>query len=111
VWHKTAEEIMTKVRQGGVRLHQIKTATDTSESRGARGPARRIVQLVDGGPGRGLNPGVVHDERLLNKSFQMSLDQALEHERVAAGLKFSSEDGQEAARASREKRTPIFRGR
>lgn len=28
VWHKTAEEIMTKIRRGRATLHQIKTATD-----------------------------------------------------------------------------------
>lgn len=50
-------------------------------------------------------------KRLLNKSFEMSLDQALGHGRVAASLEFSSEDGQGANRASRENRTPSCRGR
>jgi enoyl-CoA hydratase/carnithine racemase len=48
---------------------------------------------------------------LLNKSMEMSLDQALEAEAQAQSVNLASKDGEEALAAFVEKRSPVFEGR
>ena len=62
---------------------QIKTATDTGESRGAGRPAQRFVSAWTEQLVAGPTLALFTTKRLLNKSFEMPMDQALEHERVA----------------------------
>jgi enoyl-CoA hydratase/carnithine racemase len=47
---------------------------------------------------------------LLNKSFEMSLDQAVEAEAQAQSVNIASEDAKEALHAFLEKRPPVFEG-
>ena len=54
---------------------------------------------------------VAQSKRLLNESFEISLDAALEGEARAQVVNGAMEDAQEAGRAFFEKRAPVFRGR
>lgn len=50
-------------------------------------------------------------KKLLNQSFSVSIDQAVEAEGVAQTVNFTTADGAEAMLAFAEKRDPVFRGR
>jgi enoyl-CoA hydratase/carnithine racemase len=54
---------------------------------------------------------IAQSKRLLNDSFESSLDVALEGEARAQVVNGAMEDAQEAGRAFFEKRDPVFRGR
>jgi 2-(1,2-epoxy-1,2-dihydrophenyl)acetyl-CoA isomerase len=54
--------------------------------------------------------GLSMAKRLLNSSFSVSMDEALEHEAVAQNVAFSSADMAEAMRAFVERRPPEFSG-
>jgi len=50
-------------------------------------------------------------KRMLNDSFEASLERALEDEARSQQINFATEDTREAGRAFLEKRDPVFRGR
>lgn len=52
-----------------------------------------------------------HAKRLVNRSLDSSLEQALENEATAQGVAFTTEDHEEGATAFVEKRDPEFQGR
>jgi 2-(1,2-epoxy-1,2-dihydrophenyl)acetyl-CoA isomerase len=50
-------------------------------------------------------------KRMLNDSFEASLERALEDEARSQQVNFATEDTVEAGHAFLEKRAPVFRGR
>lgn len=69
--------------------------------------------FVDGWAARlaaGPPNAMAQSKRLLNDSFEMTLDQAVEAEGTAQALNIVSKDAAEALAAFLEKRDPVFRG-
>lgn len=54
---------------------------------------------------------LAQSKRMLNSSFNVTLEQALEDEGAAQTVNFGTQDTVEAIKSWAEKRTPIFRGR
>jgi enoyl-CoA hydratase/carnithine racemase len=65
-----------------------------------------VARLVEGPP-----LALSMSKLLLNKSMEMSMDQAVEGEAQAQSVNFGSADVKEAAAAFLEKRDPVFEGR
>ncbi len=50
-------------------------------------------------------------KRLLSSSFEVTLEQALDHESYAQSVNFATQDTNEAVQAFLDKRDPVFKGR
>jgi 2-(1,2-epoxy-1,2-dihydrophenyl)acetyl-CoA isomerase len=77
-------------------------------------PRDEIDAFVDGWAARlaaGPPLALSSTKRLLNASFSMTMEQAVEAEAVAQTVNIAADDGVEALAAFIEKRDPTFRGR
>lgn len=68
--------------------------------------ARELAESLAAGPGAALGM----TKAILNRSYELSLEQLLHEEAMAQGIAFSTRDHQEGVRAFFEKRSPVFTG-
>lgn len=86
--------------------HELGLFTQVFDAETFESEASALVDDIASGPTVALG----HAKRLVNRSLDSSLEQALENEATAQGVAFTTDDHEEGATAFVEKRDPEFRG-
>lgn len=105
--HRAKEMVLLGEMVDAAALHRIGIVREVVEPELLDAAVATLVDALTAAP----PIAVAQSKRLLNDSFESSLDAALEGEARAQVVNGAMEDAQEAGRAFFEKRAPVFRGR
>lgn len=105
--HRAKEMVLLGEMIDAATLHQMGIVREVVEPELLDAAVAAVVDQLSVAP----PIAVAQSKRLLNDSFESSLDAALEAEARAQVVNGAMEDAQEAGRAFFEKRAPVFRGR
>ncbi len=104
--HRAKEMVLLGEMMDGAALHALGIVREVvAPEELDAAVAALAAQLVAGPP-----LALAQSKRLLNDSFEVSLESALESEARAQAINTTMEDAHEAGRAFFEKRSPVFRG-
>jgi len=104
--HRAKEMVLLGEMIDGAALHQLGIVREVVAPEDLDGAVTALAARLAAGPPLAL----AQSKRLLNDSFEQSLETALEAEARAQAINMTMEDAHEAGRAFFEKRSPVFRG-
>ncbi|WP_336339069.1 enoyl-CoA hydratase/isomerase family protein [Haloarcula brevis] len=104
--NKAKELLFTGELLDAEAAHELGLFTQVFDAESFDSAASALVEDIASGPTVALG----HAKRLVDRSLDSSLEQALENEATAQGLVFTTDDHEEGATAFVENREPEFRG-
>jgi 2-(1,2-epoxy-1,2-dihydrophenyl)acetyl-CoA isomerase len=105
--HRAKELVLLGDIIGAEQAHRWGLVREVVDPAGLEAAVAVLVErLLAGAP-----VAMGQSKRMLNDSFEASLERALEDEARSQQINFATQDAAEAAEAFRQKRDPVFRGR